>query len=206
VRQLIEARLAAYKPPRDPTDIMLANVEGPVSSRLLEAISAPGKQAAVLLGLVERAAGLTVLLTERALHLNHHAGQIALPGGRLEPTDRSAVDAALREAEEEIGLAPAAVNVVGSLGEYVTGTGFVVTPIVGFVDGAFQARADPSEVQSVFEVPLDFVLDSANCRLHYRERFGSQLRTYEFRYGDYLIWGATAAMLMTFRDILNNKL
>jgi 8-oxo-dGTP pyrophosphatase MutT (NUDIX family) len=202
VRALIENRLASYEPATSLEQGLLANVEGPISDRLRAAILDPGRHAAVLLGLVERTSGLTVLLTERARDLAHHAGQVAFPGGRLEGPDETTIDAALREAWEEVGLAPADVHVVAELAEHVTGTGFRVTPIVGFVDGGFVPRADPAEVEQVFEVPLDFVLDAANYRLRYRERFGSRFRTYELEYNEFLIWGATAAMLVTFRDIL----
>jgi len=202
VRALIEQRLAARAVGDDPDAPVLANVVGEVSEQLREVLAQSRHRAAVLLGLIERAGGLNVLLTERAKHLAHHPGQVSFPGGRLEASDCGPIDAALREAWEEVGLAPEVVNVVGCLDPHATGTGFNVTPVVGFVPGTFVARADPTEVDSVFEVPLDFILDGANAKVSYGDRFGSRFRIYEFDYEGYRIWGATAAMLMTFRDII----
>jgi 8-oxo-dGTP pyrophosphatase MutT (NUDIX family) len=205
MRELIEARLADYAAPKTAAAALLANVEGPISAQLRRALAAPGARAAVLLPLIERPRGLTVLMTERAHHLSQHAGQVAFPGGRLEHPDEPVVEAALREAHEEVGLAAADVAVAGQLAEFATGTGFSVTPIVGFVSGSFVPRANPAEVERVFEVPLDFVLEAENCVTSYRERFGSRFRTYELRYENFLIWGATAAMLMDFRNLILDK-
>jgi 8-oxo-dGTP pyrophosphatase MutT (NUDIX family) len=143
-----------------------------------------------------------VLFTERAAHLRDHAGQISFPGGRLAHRGETAVDAALREAYEEVGLRAADVAVLGSLEVHLTGTGFAVTPVVGFVASPFAPQPDPNEVASVFEVPLDFILEPTNIRPTYGERFGARFRTYELHYGGQRIWGATAAMLVTFRDIV----
>src|SRR5271165_5248799 len=114
------------------------------------------RPAAVLVPLVDRAEGMTVLLTLRTAHLNAHAGQVAFPGGRIEPEDRDAVAAALRETEEEIGLPREHVSLIGRLDTYVTGTGFEITPIVGIVSTPFSLTVDPYEVAEVFEVPLPF--------------------------------------------------
>lgn len=165
-------------------------------------LAAPGASAAVLLGLVERQDHLTVLLTERAGHLKSHAGQIAFPGGRIEPVDATPAAAALREAAEEVGLAAEDVVIAGQLPVHITGTGFIVTPVVGFVAASFVPRPDPSEVADVFEVPLEFLLDDANLVEHRRERFGTQFRSFEFHFEGRRIWGATAAMLMTFKKTL----
>ena len=181
---------------------MLANVVGAVSAELLAIMDQSTQQAAVLLGLIERADGLQVLLTERATHLTHHPGQISFPGGRLSDRDEGPVDAALREAWEEVRLDPRDVSVAGCLDLHATGTGFSVTPVVGFIAGSFEPEMDPAEVSETFEVPLDFVFDKANFRVSYRERFGSQFRVYELDYGRHRIWGATASMLMTFRNII----
>jgi 8-oxo-dGTP pyrophosphatase MutT (NUDIX family) len=202
VRALIEQRLAAIAGHDDPYAPLLANVVGEISDELRAAISAPSHRAAVLVALQERADGLHLLLTERASHLAHHPGQVSFPGGRIEPGDASAVDAALREAEEEVGLSPACVEVVGCLAPHATGTGFSVTPVVGFVRGPFVPRPDPNEVSAVFDVPLDYLLDEANVRVEYRERFNSRFRMYEFRFGGFRIWGATAAMLMSFVGLI----
>jgi 8-oxo-dGTP pyrophosphatase MutT (NUDIX family) len=161
---------------------------------------------AVLVGLVMREA-LTVLLTRRALHLSAHPGQISFPGGRVEPQDRGPADTALREAQEEIGLPPGLVQVLGCLPDYTTGTGFVVTPVVGLVTPDFHPRIDASEVAEVFEVPLSFLMTPAHHRRHevdwagQRRAFWSMLWPRAPQAGgtvdgeDYLIWGATAAML-----------
>ncbi len=185
-----------------PLERMLAQAEGPISAELRSQLEQPARDAAVLLGLVDRTAGWTVLLTERAGHLRHHAGQVSLPGGRLAGPDEAPVAAALREAWEEVGLASADVEVAGNLGTYLTGTGFRVTPVVGFVAGRFRPRPDPGEVAAVFEVPLELLLTADAFRIGYRERLGTRFRTYELAFEGHRIWGATAAMLMTFRGLI----
>jgi 8-oxo-dGTP pyrophosphatase MutT (NUDIX family) len=202
MRALIERSLAAAAPEEDARSRLLANVDGPVSPALLELIEQPTHRAAVLLALVERREGWTVMFTERARHLSHHPGQISFPGGRFADSREDAVGAALREAWEEVRLPPQDVQVAGSMAQHITGTGFTVTPVVGFVPGDFRARPDPAEVASVFEVPLDFALDPDNMRMTHRERYGTRFRVYELSYAGHLIWGATAAMLMTFRELL----
>ncbi|HLF10010.1 MAG TPA: CoA pyrophosphatase [Gammaproteobacteria bacterium] len=199
---LIRRQLARARGRHDPRARILANVDGPVSPVLLEMLDQPGREASVLLALIERPVGLTVLFTERAAHLKDHAGQISLPGGRLAHAGETPVAAALREAAEEVGLASGDVAVLGSLDVHLTGTGFAVTPVVGFVAGPFEPQPDPAEVASVFEVPLDFILDPLNTRATYRERFGTRFRTHELSYAGHRIWGATAAMLVTFRDTI----
>jgi len=162
----------------------------------------PGRPASVLLALIERPAGLTVLLTERAAHLKDHAGQISLPGGRLAEGETPAT-AALREAHEEVGLVPAAVTVLGSLDALLTGTGFSITPVVGLVgDPTFVAKPDPREVADVFEIPLDLVLDRAAMSIGHFERHGVRLRTYELHFGRFRVWGATAAILRDFQEVI----
>lgn len=202
VRRRIEQRLAAWQPEPAPEHRVYANVIGPVSAELRDAVAAPSRKAAVLIALIERDAAYRMLFTERSPDLRHHPGQISLPGGRLDP-DESVVDAALREAYEEIRLDPGQVSVAGCLDEHITGTGFKVTPVVGFVTGAFVPVPDPTEVRAVFEVPLEFLLDPANVSESVHERFGTRFRTYEYRYAGHRIWGATAAMLLTFRDLIN---
>lgn len=153
------------------------------------------RAASVLIALVARSEGLSLLLTRRTEHLSAHAGQISFPGGSAEARDTSAIDTALREAEEEIGLARVHVDVLGTLPDYLTGTGFCVTPVVALVTPPFSLQADPGEVAEVFEVPLAFLMDGLN-----HQRLSVQLPAgrrsfYAMPYGEYFIWGATAGML-----------
>lgn len=159
-------------------------------------------EAAVLIPLVAREAGLQILLTRRTAHLSDHAGQIAFPGGRIEAWDASPESAALREAEEEVGLDPGTVEIVGQLDAYLTRTGYHVTPIVGLLDPPSRLRADAFEVAEVFEVPLAFFLDPKAKQIHSRRDRDRERFYYAFPYGDYYIWGATAGMLVNLVDIL----
>jgi 8-oxo-dGTP pyrophosphatase MutT (NUDIX family) len=159
--------------------------------------------AAVLVALAERASGLSILLTQRTAHLEHHPDQISLPGGRIDPGDADAVAAALREAEEEIGLPPSHVEVIGRLDTYITGTGFEITPIVGLARVPFAEKLDPFEVAELFEVPLSFILDPANHERHTREVRGKTRGFYVLPYENRYIWGATAAMLVNLAEVLS---
>jgi 8-oxo-dGTP pyrophosphatase MutT (NUDIX family) len=198
----IRARLAAQRPARDPRERLRANVDGPVTSALEAVLERPGRAASVLLALLPRPAGLVALLTERAAHLKDHAGQVSLPGGRIAEGETPAA-AALREAHEEVGLAPVAVDVLGSLDALLTGTGFAVTPVVGLItDAAFVPTPDPREVARVFELPLAHVLHEGSITVDYFERHGARLRTYELRHQGFRIWGATAAILHDFREVI----
>ena len=156
----------------------------------------------MLVPLVERPDGTTVLLTQRADTLNNHAGQISFPGGRIEPDDADAWHAALREAHEEIGLSASFVEFAGYLPDHWVGTGFRVTPVVGFVNPGYGLKIAAAEVHDVFEVPLEFILDAANHRPRTREVFGVSLEVQDIPYGDRIIWGATAGMLLTLRRFL----
>ncbi|HSV30016.1 MAG TPA: CoA pyrophosphatase [Candidatus Omnitrophota bacterium] len=163
------------------------------------------RPAAVLVPLVERDHGLTVLLTQRTAHLAHHPGQISFPGGRLEDCDQGdAVACALRETEEEIGLSRGFVTIVGRLDQYVTGTGFSVTPVVGLVSPPFELTLDAFEVADVFEVPLDFLVDTGNHRLHRREVAGRARPFWAMTWEERLIWGATAGILVNLSEVLSN--
>jgi len=158
--------------------------------------------AAVLVPLVDHPSGLTVLLTQRTAHLADHGGQISFPGGRIEPTDEHPIAAALREAEEEVGLPASHVEVVGRLDTYVTGTGFEVIPVVAFVRVPYPLRPDPSEVAEVFEVPLDFLVDPANLQRGSREWRGTTRFFFALPYETRYIWGATAGMLVNLAEVL----
>lgn len=151
--------------------------------------------ASVLVPLILRPHGLTLLLTQRTAHLTDHPGQISFPGGRAEDYDTDAVDTALRESEEEIGLARRHVEILGSLPPYLTGTGYCVTPVVGLVAPPFEVAADPSEVAAIFEVPLAFLMDGANHQRLSVELPGGRRSFYAMPYEGYFIWGATAGML-----------
>jgi 8-oxo-dGTP pyrophosphatase MutT (NUDIX family) len=158
------------------------------------------KPAAVLVPIIahrpEDPAGLTVLFTRRAPHLRDHSGQVSFPGGRVAPADASPEATALREAQEEIGLAPASVEILGRLPEYHTRTGFRIMPVVGAVAPPLTLRPDANEVDAIFEVPLAFLLDTANHQRHSREWQGELRWFYAMDYGGHTIWGATAGMLV----------
>ena len=167
------------------------------------------RHASVLVPLILRDQGLTVLLTQRTDHLNDHPGQISFPGGRAEPDDANATATALREAHEEIGLHARHIDVLGELPTYTTGTGFIVTPVVALIEPPFTVEADPFEVAEVFEVPLAFLMAPANHRRHgvefagtRREFLSMPWQTNDAEPRRYFIWGATAAMLRNFYRFL----
>jgi 8-oxo-dGTP pyrophosphatase MutT (NUDIX family) len=164
------------------------------------------RPAAVLVPLVERPGGLSVLLTQRTAHLHDHAGQISFPGGRVEPDDPDATAAALRETEEEIGLARRHVEIVGRLDTYQTRTAYEVTPVVGLVRPPFELVPDTFEVADVFEVPLAFVLDPRNRERRTREFQGTERHFWVMPYGERYIWGATAGMLVNLAEVLTGEI
>ncbi|TYC64581.1 CoA pyrophosphatase [Stappia sp. BW2] len=153
------------------------------------------RDAAVLIGIVERGDGPNVVLTQRTGHLKSHAGQVALPGGKIDPTDRGPVEAALREADEEIGLAPERVEPIGNLAPYLTGSGYRVVPVVGTIREGAAFRPNPGEVESVFEVPLGFLMDPANHQKLSREWQGKRRYFYAMPFGERYIWGVTAGII-----------
>ena len=161
----------------------------------------PPRPAAVLVPIVLRPA-LTVLLTQRSQDMPSHPGQISFPGGKVEKCDANPLACALREAEEEIGLPRAFVEPLGYLDGYRTGTGFQITPVVGFVRPGFEMRLDPREVLEVFEVPLAFLMDEANHEKASREWRGRQRSFYAMPYQGRYIWGATAGMLKNMQQRL----
>lgn len=154
--------------------------------------------AAVLLGVVASAAGPAILLTQRTAHLRDHAGQISLPGGRIETDDGSIEAAALREAHEELGLDPARVEILGQLPVYDTITGFRIHPVVGWIEPPIALVPDPFEVADVFEVPLAWTLDQRNYERGSYERDGLRRHFFVLRWQERYIWGATAGILVNF--------
>jgi 8-oxo-dGTP pyrophosphatase MutT (NUDIX family) len=164
--------------------------------------SAALRPAAVLVPLIDRADGMTVLLTQRTAHLSAHAGQISFPGGRIEEQDADAVAAALRETEEEVGLPRELVSVIGRLDTYITGTGFEITPIVGIVAPSYTLTIDPYEVAEAFEVPLAYILDKRNHNRQERESAGRTRVFFVLPYEGRNIWGATAGMLVNLAEVL----
>ena len=161
--------------------------------------------ASVLIPLVQRER-LYVLLTLRPTHMNSHSGQIAFPGGKADPEDSDAIATAMREAQEEVGLEPAFVQVIGNLPIYTTGSAYIVTPVVALVQPGLTLQINADEVADVFEVPLDFLMDPANHRHHVVELAGEQRRWMSIPYMDgtteRFIWGATAGMLRNFYRFL----
>ena len=156
------------------------------------------KSAGVLVPLIVRPDGINLILTKRAAHLSNHPGQISFPGGKRENGDANIVFTALREAQEEIGLYPESVDVLGSLPTHDTITGFKVTPTIGWIEGDWEAVADPSEVSEVFEVPLVQFMNLKNFHLQTRAWKGINRSYYSVPYGPYYIWGATAGILRGF--------
>ncbi|WP_163268810.1 CoA pyrophosphatase [Chelativorans alearense] len=151
--------------------------------------------AAVLVPVVDHGVETTVILTQRTANLRSHSGQIALPGGRIDPTDASPEDAALREAQEEIGLDPARIEIVGRMPDYATGSGYRIRPILSVVEPGFRLSLNPHEVDAVFEVPLSFLMDPANHRRESRIWQERERFYYTMPYGDRFIWGVTAGIL-----------
>ncbi|WP_428650785.1 CoA pyrophosphatase [Roseibium sp.] len=155
----------------------------------------PPRDAAVLIGITQRGDVPNVVLTQRTGHLKSHAGQVAFPGGKIDPTDKDPVEAALREAEEEIGLSPVQVEFLGQLAPYLTGSGYRVVPIVGAIREDAVFHPNPGEVEDVFEVPLQFLMNPANHQKQSREWQGSRRYFYAMPFGERYIWGVTAGII-----------
>ena len=162
----------------------------------------PHRAAAVLVGLIDSQHEANVLLTLRTEHLSSHAGQIAFPGGKMEPGETSPLETALREAHEETGLEPSFIEPVGLLDPYLTGTGFRIEPVVAIIRSGFTLAPDPGEVAEVFEVPLNFLMDPINHQRHERLWKGEMRRYYAMPYLERYIWGATAGILRNLYDRL----
>lgn len=197
-------RAALDSAPSTPEEDMhwLKSAPPDVAARVRETLPTRRTPAAVLIPLVDRSTGMTVLLTQRASTLKDHAGQISFPGGRIEPQDADAWHAALRESFEEIGLSAELVEFAGYLPDHVVISGFRVTPAVGFVDPRYQLKIAAAEVHDVFEVPLDYILNAANHKSRQRKIGELTIDIHDIPYGERNIWGATAGMLMTLRSRL----
>ena len=196
LRQRLRERLKGTRP--SPPDVVrVGGLPVELSRAYLPYLPAAFSPAAVLIPVLDRPQGLSLLLTERAQAMRTHAGQIAFPGGRIEPGDADAVAAALRETEEEVGLAREFVDVLGYLDDQVVISGFRVTPVVGLVRPGYSLRLDPTEVARVFEVPLDYVIDPGNHRPRRVLLGGQELHLKDVAYEGDTIWGATGGMLIT---------
>jgi len=194
--QRARARLRFEIPP-GLNDASIIPVSGdPGNDRMLQIIAQerPIRPAAVLIPVVEHAQP-TVLLTQRAAHLNDHAGQISFPGGKIDATDASPLDAAVREAWEEIGLSREFIEPIGYLDLYGTGFGFRILPTLARVKPGFELHINETEVDDAFEVPLSFLMDPANHQLHSREFRGIERSYYAMPFAERYIWGATAGIL-----------
>lgn len=160
------------------------------------------RAAAVLIGIIPRKDGPRVLLTLRPNTMAAHAGQVAFPGGKVEPDDDSAVAAALREAEEEVGVVPASAELIGRAAPYITGSGFRITPVLSVLPEGFEARPDPTEVEEAFETPLDFLMTPSNHEAQQAYWRGRIRRYYQMPHNGYRIWGVTAGIIRN----LHNRL
>jgi 8-oxo-dGTP pyrophosphatase MutT (NUDIX family) len=196
----IKLRFSATAMPQDPLGVVVPPPRWPEA--LQKQLTSKLIAAAVLIPIIHREESLSVLLTERSPDLNQHAGQISFPGGRMDAADRDIRATALREAQEEVGIDPGDVEIVGYLDPNPTVTGYAVTPVVALVELRRELVIDPLEVKSTFEVPLPFLLDASNEKASEREFAGVRVPIAEFIYGQYRIWGATAGILIELRKIL----
>jgi 8-oxo-dGTP pyrophosphatase MutT (NUDIX family) len=201
LRQRLQTRLAGTRPGTG-DEPWLAGLPPELTAGFRHLMPGAPTPAAVLVPVVDHPQELSILLTQRAADLKHHPGQISFPGGRIEAGDGDAIDAALRETQEEIGLARDCVRIVGFLPDHLIISGYRVTPVVGLVQPGFELSLDTTEVTEAFEVPLTFVLDPANHKARRRKIGEGEIEVYDIPYGDRNIWGATAGMLMTLRRVL----
>lgn len=158
------------------------------------------RPAAVLVAIWQKPDGLKLILTKRASHLKHHPGQIALPGGKVDDSDAGPIETALREAWEEIGLRPDAVQILGSLPNHETVTGFSIVPVIGYIRDDFTPSRQVGEVEEIFTVPLSHMLDPSRYVIEHRAWQGQQRRYYAVPFGPYYIWGATARIMRGLAD------
>jgi 8-oxo-dGTP pyrophosphatase MutT (NUDIX family) len=202
LRDLLRRRLQGRVP--SDAELRIGPFPPAVTARIRHAFPRANRPAAVLVPLVDRGDELTVLLTYRAADLEHHAGQISFPGGRLEPDDPDPESAALREAEEEIGLGREFVEVLGRLPDHIVITGFQVTPVVALVRPGFALRLDPTEVAGSFEAPLRHLLDPGTHAPRPFRIGDEEIVAYDLPWQGHRIWGATAGILLTLRQLLED--
>lgn len=199
----LQDRLAGTELPANPTDVVMPAESADWPATMREQLTAKLKPAGVLVPLMEGPSGdLSVLLTQRSAELKMHAGQISFPGGRMEGHDADIAVTALRETHEEVGIASDQVAVIGYLDPMPTVTGYAVTATVGIVSPGTMLQIDHNEVEYAFEVPLSFLVASANAKLVEREVYGESIRMVEYHYEDRRIWGATAMLIQQFIKII----
>lgn len=198
----IVARLSKTALEDDPGGVHLATIDRDWPTGLQQRLTANLMPAGVLIPIIDRPDGLAILLTRRSADLKHHAGQVSFPGGRMEPQDQDIRQTALRETDEEVGIHPDQVQVIGYLPTMPTITGFAVTPVVGLLGDDVTLEVDPNEVERAFEVPLQFLMDPNNQHLSMREFEGVKMQLAEFHYEGEKIWGATASMVIALRQFL----
>ncbi len=196
--------LMAEPSPKDFEPLWPAKVPERITPELRSWMPSRRMPAAVLIPVVRGESGLNILLTRRSAHLSRHAGQISFPGGRIEHDDPTPWDAALRETHEEIGLDAGCVEFAGYLPDHLVGSGFRVTPVVGFVSAPLHLRLAPEEVQEAFEIPLDHLFDGSNHSLRRRLLGQTEVQFHDIRFHQRSIWGATAAILMTWKQLVDS--
>ncbi len=198
----IRSRLSATCAPADPLSVDMGELHALMPIEVVNRLRQNLRPAGVLIPIIERDGSLVVLLTERSAALRHHPGQVSFPGGGMETCDADISATALREAHEEVGIRPDEVDIVGYLQPTPTVTGFAVTPVVGFVENSFVLCVDPQEVDSVFEVPLDFLMDPNEEDHSQRDFQGTMVPVVTFHFDGHRIWGATANILIRLRQML----
>jgi 8-oxo-dGTP pyrophosphatase MutT (NUDIX family) len=199
----LRARFAGTREPVDPLDVVMPLGSDHWPAGMREQLTATLTPAGVLIPLIDHGGSdISVLLTQRSADLKTHAGQVSFPGGQVEPGDPDITATALRETEEEVGIAQDGVAVIGYLRPMPTITGYAVTPVIGLIDAGYELNIDTSEVECVFEVPLDFLLDPVNRKPVRRELHGSRVVMAEFHFEGKRIWGATAFIMERFIKII----
>jgi len=202
LQQRIVDGLKSAQTPDEHGPYLIAGVKPEQMEKIRHLIPISHKQSAVLVPLIKRPDGLSVLFTERASHLRNHAGQISFPGGRIEDDDADPIAAALRETEEEIGLPRRYVRTIGYLPEHLVLTGYRIIPVVGLIEPGFTLKLDPGEVAAAFEVPLSYLLNPEHHVSVDRVLGDVTIHAHDIPYGERLIWGATASIVMSFYRML----